>query len=177
MPKGRNKDKRSEQDKRPKGHRPRDVTKKKNPKTHAMVHRMVTNANMRVFIFEGRPPSWCPAGSKIAWVVDEKVDAQDSTLYADDGLYAVTKWDETNDPHVIMQDAVLWGRVEFSYEDGLQIFKANTEPEENTEPASFHRTSNDGDYEALQMRWNDLTDLPFWLAIDGDDLAAMLKRG
>jgi hypothetical protein len=143
-----------------------------------MVHRTVTNANMRVFIFEGRPPSWCPAGSKIALLVHEEVDAQDSTRYAEDGLYAVTKWSETNDPHVIMRDAVLWGRVEvdFSAGDGLQIFKANTEPEENTEPARFHKTSNEDDDLELQMRWNDLTDPPFWLAIDGNDFAAMLLR-
>ena len=147
-----------------------------NPKTHAMMHRTVKNADMSVFILAGRPPSWCPAGSKIAWVVDEEVDARGSTRYAEDGLYAVTKWDETNDPHVIMQDAVLWGRIDFSPDDGLQIIKANTETEENTEPASFHKTSHDDDPAALQMRWNDLTDPPFWLAIDGDDLAAMLKR-
>ena len=149
-----------------------------NPKTHDMVHRTVRDAKMTVFIFEGRPPSWCPAGSKIACVMYEKVDAQGSPLYAVDGLYAVTKWDETNDPHVIMQDAVLWGRVEvdFSAGDGLQIFKANTEPEENTEPARFHKTSNEDDDLELQMRWNDLTDPPFWMAIDGDDLAAMPKR-
>ena len=147
-----------------------------NIKTHDMVHDTARNAGMAVFIFEGRPPSWCPAGSKIACVMYEQVGAQGSPLYAEDGLYAVTKWDETNDPHVIMQDAVLWGHVEFSAEDGLQIFKAITEPEENTEPASFHKTSHDDDLAALQMRWNDLTDPPFWLAIDGDDLAAMLKR-
>jgi hypothetical protein len=148
------------------------------PKTHDMVHRTVRNAKMTVFIFEGRPPSWCPAGSKIALVVHEEVDAQGSTRYAEDGLYAVTKWPETNDPHVIMRDAVLWGRVEvdFSAGDGLQIFKANTEPEENTEPARFHKTSNEDDDLELQMRWNDLTDPAFWLAIDGGDLAAMLKR-
>ena len=144
---------------------------------HAMVHRTVKNADMSVFILAGRPPSWCPAGSKIACVMYEKVGAQGSPLYAVDGLYAVTKWDETNDPHVIMQDAVLWGRIDFSPDDGLQIIKANRWwTEENTEPASFHKTSHDDDLAALQMRWNDLTDPPFWLAIDGDDLAAMLKR-
>jgi hypothetical protein len=75
-----------------------------------------------------------------------------------------------------MRDAVLWGHVAYSAEDGLQIFKANTEPEENTEPARFHKTSNEDDDLELEMRWNDLTDPPFWLAIDGNDFAAMLLR-
>lgn len=140
-------------------------------KIHAMKHsRTLHKEGLTVFVFYGRAPSWCRDGSKIAWVADEEVDAHGSTRYAADGLYAVTEWDETDDPRVLMEDAVLFARVHYSQMEGVQVFKEHTDPAE-----LFEKTSNGAAKFALELRWDDVMDPAFWLEIDGYALEAMAK--